>query len=265
MLEPRGPRTRLGPWGAGLALSLVLALTFLSLQAFQITSEGVSRPALRRALNALVEGDAIIERNYEDLRGRAEAAPEGETLQLRDYPVAVSLTREEVLDSTPESIRLLLLDRAAGELYDDGTGVLRDGGATGGRFTAAGLIDDALGFLRSRVHGTLAVVTVVLAVASAALAVALVAACRGFGRLVALGIVTVIASLPLLAGGAGSRAYASAASDDGEYVRAELMDIAASLSLLPLRNGAALVVLGLVVLVAGATAARLSDGARPDA
>jgi hypothetical protein len=256
---------RAAKWAAALALVVVLGLTLVSLQLFQLTSESVSRPALRQALNALVEGDAVIERNYEDLRARAEASQPGDTLELRDYPVAVPLTRDEVLASTPESLRVILLDRAVERMYDDGTGVLRDGTGNGaGRFTAAGLVDEFLSFLRSSVHGTLAVVTLILAGLSVVASIALIALCRGFGRIVAVGAVITVASLPVLVGGLITRAYAGTSSDSSEYLRSELMDVAESLSWIALRNGAALCAIGLVVLIAGVAAARLS-GARQDA
>jgi hypothetical protein len=247
---------RTAKWGAGLALVVILGLTLTSLQLFQLTSESVSRPALRRALNALVEGDAVVARNYEDLRTRAEASPPGATLELRDYPIAVPLTREEVLESTPESLRLLLLERATDRLYDDGTDVLRDNGAAAGRFTTAGVVDESLGFLRSGVHGTLAVVTLILAGLSVIAGAALIALCRGFGRLVAVGVVTVFASLPVLAGGLAMRAYTEAVSGSDEYLRDELIQVAANLSWIALRNGAALCAIGAAVLIVGAACAR---------
>jgi hypothetical protein len=250
---------RAAKWGAALAVVVLLALTLVSLQLFQLTSESVSRPALRRAINALVEGDAVIQRNYEDLRARAEASQSGDTLELRDYPVSVPLTRDEVLASTPDTLRVLLLDRAVERMYEDGTGVLREGnGGAAGRFTAAGFVDESLSFLRSPVHGTLAVVTLILAGLSVVASIVLIALCRGFGRIVAVGAVMTIASLPVLVGGLITRAYAATSSGSSEYLRSELMDVAENLSWIALRNGAALCAIGLVVLIIGVAAARLS-------
>jgi hypothetical protein len=256
---------RTATWGAGLALVVLLGLTLVCLQLFQLSSQSVSKPALRRAINALVEGDAIIERNYQDLRDRAEASRRGETLELRDYPIAVPLTRDEVLGSTPEGLRALLLDRAVERMYEDGTDILRDGESGGaGRFTAAGVVDEFLGFLRSGVHGTLAVVTLILAGCSVIASIALVALCRGFGRVIAMGVTTALASLPVLAGGLALRGYAGASDGDGEYLRSELMEIAANLSWLPLRNGAVVLALGAAVMIIGIVCARWS-GTQADA
>jgi hypothetical protein len=256
----QGSTMRSAKWALGLALVAALTLTLVSLQLFQFTSESASRPALRRALNALVEGDAIIERNYPDLRARAEAAQPDDVLELRDYPISIPLTRDEVLASDEKSLRSLLLDRGVERMYDEGTGVLRDGSSgAGGRFTAAGVVDESLGFLRSPVHGILAAVTLVLAGISALAASALVAVCRGFGRPLAAGVALTLASLPLVIGGLVMRAYASAAADaDGEYLRSELMDVVASLAWAPLRNGLALTATGAAIVVIAAAGARLA-------
>ena len=255
----------IGKWAAASALVLVLGMTFVCLQLFQLTARSTSEPALRRALNALVEGDAIVERNYDDLRGRAEASQPGATLELRDYPVAVPLTREEVLAASKDDLRRLLLDRAVERMYADGTSVLRDDGAAGsaGRFTASGVVDESLGFLREDVHGTLAVLTLALAGMSVLLAVVLAAFCKGFGRVSAIGVAVLAASLPLLLGGLAVRVYAKAsAGADGEYLRGELLEIGASLAWLPVRNGIVFTLMGAAVLTIGMVCARWSDGRR---
>lgn len=251
-----------GKWAAAFAFVLVLGMTLVSLQLFQLTARSTSEPALRRALNALVEGDAIIERNYDDLRGRAEASRPGETLLLRDYPVAVPLTREEVLASSQDGLRRILLDRAAERMYDGGTSVLRGDGPSGsaGRFTASGVVDEFLGFLRERVHGILAVLTLVLVAVSALLAIVLAAFCRGFGRLVGISAAVLAASAPLLLGGLAMCLYAKAsAGADGEYLHGEFMEIGASLAWLPVRNGIAFTVMGAGLLAIGVVCARWSD------
>ena len=257
---PRG----CGRGAAWLALTFVLSLTFTALSLFQLTGATIAEPALRDALNALVEGDGVVARNYEDLVARAEASQAGDTLELRDYPISIPLSREEVLASTEGDINATLLERGVDRLYDDGTDAfLDDGGDGAGRFTAAGAAGSLLGFLTDDVHVMLGVLTLVLAGISVALAIALVAVCRGFGRMTAPGAATVAASLPLLL--VGLIAYASARSGaDGEsdYVRHEFMLIAEDLAWLPVRNGLAFMLVGAAALIAGAVCARLSDGRR---
>jgi hypothetical protein len=251
-----------GRWAVGLALTLALAATFIVFSLYQLTGETIARPALRDALNALVEGDAVIERNYEDLRVRAEASRPGETLELRDYPIAIPLTREEVLGSSQGDIRQTLLDRGVERLYDDGESALRsdESGGGPGRFTTAGAVGQFVGFLREGVHAMLGVLTLVLAGISVVLAIVLAALCRGFGRAVALGIAALAASLPLLFGGLAAYSYARASADaDGEYLRRELMLVAQDLAWLPVRNGLVVLVAAGAVLMIGAACARIAD------
>src|SRR5262245_43561108 len=139
-----------GRWGVALALTACLALTYIALSLWQITGARTAKPALRDALNALTEGDSVSARNYDDLRARADATQPGSTLEMRDYPVSVPLTREEVLSSNQSDITRTLLHRGADVLYERGTDALRGEGSTGGagRFTAAGAIGHVIGFLR---------------------------------------------------------------------------------------------------------------------
>jgi hypothetical protein len=246
-----------------LALTAALALTFIFLSLWQVTSETSAKPALRDALNALVEGDGVVTRNYDDLQARAEAAQADEQVELRDYPVSLPLTRDEALGTSVSDIRSLLLERGADRLYDDGTDALRDdeAGDGAGRFTAAGTVGELLGFLTNDAHVILGWLTLVLAGISVALAIMLVTLSRGFGRAVALGSAVAVASLPLLL--SGLLAYVSARSDSSsEYLRHEFMLIARDLAWLPLRNGIALLLVGAIALVLGAVCARIADGYR---
>jgi hypothetical protein len=258
--QPRG----CGRGVVWLALSGVLAFTFMAFSLFQLTGDTTARPALRDALNALVEGDGVVARNYEDLVARAEASQPDDTLELRDYPISIPLSPEEVLASSQDDINATLLERGVDRLYDEGTDAFRDDGGDGaGRFTAAGAAGSLLGFLTDDVHVMLGVLTLVLAGISVALAIALVAVCRGFGRMTACGAATIAASLPLLL--VGLLAYVSARSEadaEDEYVRHELMLIAEDLAWLPVRNGLAFMLVGAALLISGAVCARLSDARR---
>ena len=255
------------PTGCGrgamwLALTGVLALTFIALSLWQLTGETTAKPALRDALNALAEGDGVVVRNYDDLRSRAEASQAGETLELRDYPVSIELDRDEVLASSQSDIRATLLARGVDRLYDDGTDVLRADGAEdgAGRFTAAGAVGELMGFLTDDVHAILGWLTLVLAGISVALAIALTGLCREFGRAVALGAATFAASIPLLLGSLAFYLYARSSADgDSEYLRHEFMLIARDLAWLPVRNGLAFMLVGAVLLIAGAVCARIAD------
>jgi hypothetical protein len=95
------------------------------------------------------------------------------------------------------------------------------------------------------------------------LAIALMAATRGFGRVVALGSVALAASVILLLVIALGR-WSLDVNDGDEYIRAEFISIAREIGWLPVRNSAILVAAAALVTGIGALAARLTDAQAND-
>lgn len=253
-----------GRWLLGILLAAAVAALFVALQLFQATSEGPAKNALRRSIAAVTEIDALIERNYDDLQRRAEASQPGESLQLNGYPIEVPLARAEALGISKDDLRERLLDRSTDLMYRDGTSVFRDpdeATSDAGAFTAAGAVDNSLGLLRNGVHDIVAVLMVALAALCIALAIALAAACRGFGRLTAVGGAVLAATLPLLLISLAARAYlGNAGGEDTEYIERELLSIGESLAWIPVRNGLAFTALGAALLLAGTVLDRWYEG-----
>lgn len=251
-------------------VALLLFITFLAflaaLQAFLITSEGASERTLRRALATVSEIDVLLDRQYEDLRQRAESAGPGESLELQDFPLTVEFTASEVSSQSRDELRDTLLDRGASTLYDDGTGAMRAESSTGdvAVFSLGGSIDRALNLLREDVHTALAVVMVVLGAIALALTGLLITATRGFGRILAPAAVALAASTTLAAAGLLARLSLETSGGD-EYVRAQFLDIARELVWLPIRNGAILAGVSALVTAIAAIGARASDGGRRQA
>jgi hypothetical protein len=247
-------------WIVGLALFFSLLGLFAMLQVFQITSEGAAERTLRRSLAVVSEIDVLLDRHYEDLVQRAESADANETLVLEDFPVIVQLTPDEVQTQSRDEIRETLLDRGAATLYDDGTGALRADASTGdvAVFSVGGSIDRSLNLLREDVHIASAIAMIVLGAISLLLAIALIAATRGFGRVVALGSVALVASVMLLIIAAFGW-WSLDTSGGDEYVRTEFVGIAQEVAWLPVRNFAILAAAAALVTGIGALAARLTD------
>jgi hypothetical protein len=244
----------------GLLLALAVFGTLVALQVFQASSEGAATRTHRRVLAALTEIDALIERNYDQFQQSAEAADPGESVTVPDFPIAVPIQKDEALAMEEDDLRARLLQAGAAAMYDDGAGALLDDESTSspGRFSPAGAVRSMLDLMDERTHQVSAVLLIVGVLASTALAVVLAGQCRGFGRPAAIGLATFAGALPVLVGGAVLRLIMSAASDDG-YLQAQLLDVGKELSLLPLRSGAGMTALGLVLLASGAALARWSD------
>ena len=248
-------------WLVATLFFITFAALLFSLQLFQLTSEGTSKRTLRRSVSVLTEIDPLIDRNYDDLRERAASAAPDDELRLREYPIDVPLTRAQAQTLSKPDLREVLLDRSAGVMYSHGTAPLRasaSGRGSVGAFSVGGITNHGLGFLRKRNHDILAVLTFVLAALSAILGVSLVALCRGFGRVAAVGGVVFAASAPMLLIALGARLYMSA-SGDNEYLQREFLSIGRGLLWIPIRNGIVFTLLGALMLAMGVALARWSD------
>lgn len=257
-----------GKWIAGFFLVIVLAGAFGALSLYLVTTESPAEEAHRRVVNALAEGDAILVRDYEQWRVTAEASEPGEEIALPNWPVRITLSREEIIDSTQESLHALLLARSADALYEEGTSVLRDDDAAGdpGRFTAAGIVDAFMDLLRGDVHTAALVTMIVLLAIALAIAASLALMTRGFGTMGAISACVTLGALLVLAGGAALYAYMRASSgEDTEYLRAELVAVGEELALVPLGVGAAFAVAGIALLAVSAVSARVSRDRQPGA
>ena len=254
-----------GKWIVGFLLAIVFAAALGALTLYLLSAKEPARESHRRVVNALAEGDAVIVRDYESWTATAEASDPGTEIALPNWPVQLTVTREELLESTPESLRVLLLDRSADLLYEEGTAALRDPDAADdpGRFTASGIVDAFIDLLREDVHTASLITMVVLLVLSLAVALWLGALTRGYGRLMAVAIAVGVGALAVLAGGAALSAYMRVSLDDNaEYLREELLHIGEDLAMVPLLIGAAFAAAGAVLLIVGVLAARWSDSRR---
>jgi hypothetical protein len=250
-------------WIAALALFFTFLAFLVFLQAFLITSEGSSERTLRRALAVVSEIDVLLDRHYEDLQQRAEAAAPNETLELQDFPVTVPLTPEEVRTQSRDELRETLLERGAGSLYENGTGEMRTEDSTGdvAVFSVGGSIDRSLNLLRDDVHLATGIAMIVLGAIALLLTGLLAATTRGLGRVVAPGFVALATSVVLLLFALLARLGTDTDGGD-EYVKAEFLDMAREIMWLPIRNGAILVAVSALVTVMAVAGARIMDASR---
>lgn len=238
----------------GALLFFALLSLFSSLVLMQVTSEGVAKRALQRSVASLTEIDVLIDRDYDDLRQRAAVAAPGDKMTLRAFPIDVPMTPAQASSISKADLRSTLLERSADVMYSSGTAPLRDPASKAGNvgvFSIAGVTDHALDFLRSRNHDILRVLTLVLAVVSIVCAVAFALACRGPGRITAVGAVILAAALPVLVAGLATWAYMSAHDGGGEYTQRQFAAIGRDLAWVAVRDGAALAGLGAAMVALG--------------
>jgi hypothetical protein len=257
-------RRRLAPdaaAGVGLAMA-VLALLF-ALNLFQLTAPGPAHRAIRRAVASLTEIDSLLAVQGPSLRQQAEASS-GEPLSLPGYPLDVPLSPQEALQP-PDTLRDLVLDRSAEQVYEEGSAAFREEGQSAGSsgLSVQGAVRTGLGFLTAGNHDALRWTTAVLAVVSGLAAAVLMLLMRGYDRLIAIGGAVAGSSLLFLLLTAVVRlALGIAARVSGDYITVQLLDLTKGTAWIPLRNGVAFSALGLALLALGLTGSRLSR-ARP--
>lgn len=272
--EPTGPRftvtigrgfwRNLFKWAAGILLVLSLVALLVALGLAQLTGEGPAKRTLRRSVASLTEIDTLLDQGYEELQEEAREDGE-EALRLKDFPVQVSLSAEEVLDLSRSELRGLLLDRSAERLYDDGMSAFREEGTDLseediGFFSTQGAVRNSLGFLRDNVHNALQVAVASLVGVCLVLAVALALLARGFGRLASVGAAVSAAAIPFLVGAVAVRFALRLASEEGdEYLVRELLRIGEEIAWIPIRDSIAFTVMGVSLLVAGVALALWAD------
>ena len=252
-------------WRLGGLLILDLGLLLLVLSFAHMTAEGPAKRSLGQGIAILTEVDAFLDAHLEALREEAAERDAGDEIELPDFPISVSFTAEEVLGADREGFRALLLSRSTDLVYEDGMSVFEEDSSTGVNFfSSQGLIRRGMDFLREGPHNALTALTWALAAVAAALTLGLALACRGYGRLVALGTSVSLAALPFLLLAVAAR-FALRLAADGldEYLAREFLELVRELTWAPIRNGIILSIGGLLFLALGTALARWSDRRQP--
>jgi hypothetical protein len=260
----RGFWRNLFKWAAGILLMLSLLALLVALGLAQLTAEGPAKRTLQRSVASLTEIDTLLDEGYDELRQEAEEDDEA-SLGLKDFPVQVSLSAEEVLDLSQSELRGLLLDRSADRLYDEGMSAFREEGTDLGEegmgfFSTQGAVWNSLGFLRDNVHDGLRVAVASLAGVCLVLTAALALLARGFGRLASVGAAVCAAAVPFLAGAVAVRfALRLASEGNDEYLVRELLRIGEEIAWIPIRDSIAFTAMGVAFLLAGIGLALWAD------
>ena len=241
-------------WGLAAVLVFVFAAFLLTLTAAQLTAEGSGKRVLRRSVAVITDIDNTLPRIETDLHAAA-ANSDSPTVQVPDFPIAVTLSRDDAQTLSGPALRQRLLDEGADRLYDDGSSAWSSGDPDAARSvpraSAAGAVDRGLGTVRDTTHLAFLILAVFLGLVAAAMAVSLALALPRDARLVTLGGVALAASLPLLAAAVALRfAFRTAGPDSDPFVQG-MLDIGADSMWIPVRNCFTAALLGAGVLASG--------------
>lgn len=248
-------------WFCGVLLVFdVIALLFV-LSLANVTSEGAAQRGLAHSVAILTEVDAYLDDHYQSIREQAAAPDAGQQIELPDYPIAVSITPQEVLDGDRDAFRALLLERSGAAVYDHGVSVMREGrNSDVSFFSTQGAVRTGMDFLRPTPHRVLTYVTIGFAGAAAVLAAGLVLSAGGYGRAAGLGLSVLAGSATFLIFAVAVR-FALRVTADGvdDYVAREFVELGQELTWAPIRNGIIFAIGGGALFVAGALLARWDD------
>ena len=240
-------------WVAAFVLALFLAAFFLTLTAFQLTSDDTGQRLLRRSVAISTNIDAVlpgIEANLD-----AVAADDGDspTVTVPGFPIPIQLTREEVVTLRGAALRERILEEAAQRLYDDGGSAWAaadlDARRDIERVSTAGAIDYGLGFIRGSTNTVLLIVAVLLAIIVLGLAGVLMVVLPWDMRILIAGGVIMFAALPSLASAVALRFVFRTADGEGDPFVDGMLDLGVDAMWVPIRGFLVLSVLGIVLIL----------------
>jgi hypothetical protein len=250
------------------ALGICIFLLVGAVSIRQATAPENATRTLESGIASLSEIDILLAQNGEDFRTFVRASNE-QSFLIPGYPLDVFLTRDEVLNSSDDELRAIVLERSSALVYHDGLGAFdRTGNQSLGFFSTEGLVEQFAGMLSETTYDRATIASGVLVVLSGIAGVLVVLRHRGFRRMGMLGIATTAAAIP---GYAGSFAAAwilggiggdDAFSEDLRAIVESVMEIPKQNYLIALFAGVA-VTLGAILL--GVLNRYLGDPASPDA
>jgi len=244
----------------GSLLAVDVALLLIALAFTNITADGPAKRTLGQSVAILTEVDTFLNEHYPSLQLDAKQTNDAK-VSLRDFPLAVTFSPQEINSTTREQFRALLLERSAALLHDKGMSAFRGGRSSEtSSLSPQGAVRASLDLLRPTPHRVFLGVTIALAVSGAALAAALARSTRGFDRLAALGLSMSFAALPFLILAVALRfALRIAASGTDDYLARELLGLGEQLAWAPIRDGIIFSAGGAALLAVGSSLSRWSD------
>ena len=231
-----------------------LAALFALINAAQLTSEDTGKSILRRAVAALIDIDSLAPALREEVKVAAEDSTE-DNIEVPDFPVAVSLTREEALAISTEDLRGRLLDATVDRVYDDGLSALAATDPDAQRdidlFSRYGLVDRGLGKVTDGSNNFFIALALVIGLITAVLGFLAIRAFSFIHPLSLVGLAVLMAALPSLLLCVLLRLALGSAQDDADAFVSTLLDVGEDALWAPIRNYIVFAILGAAFAIAG--------------
>lgn len=240
--------------GVLLAVSVFVLVTSVSCR--QVTAPGPARNLLESGIVTLTDIDQFIADDGPALRQFALESQEP-TVEVAGYPLDIVVTRDEVLNSSDEQLRTILLERSSALIYAEGLEAFdRTGEQSLRRFSLQGLLELGVNQVSEDTHDRATLFSAIALAACAVLGAILAATGEGWGRMRSVGVAVTTGAVPVLLIFIGLRFMAGAIGGGDPFV-AGLRDITESALSVPVRNALIVIAAGLVVIAASFVLARL--------
>ena len=252
--EPGGSTA--SAWLIGILLTLSLAAFLATFAAWQVTSEETGGRLLENSAIAIAGLDDATPALTEGLHEAAEANANPEII-VPNYPIIITVPRDQALIIAPGDLRDLLAEESARQMYADGMEVWAEADDEAfqdiERASTAGAVKYGLGLIQDSNHTAFGIIAAFFGVVSLVLLVLLVIVLRSaYSRLVVLGAVLIMAALPALAAAVTVRfAFKTSQPDDDPFEKA-ILDIGVDAMSVPIRDFLAVTVLGMAIAGMGA-------------
>jgi hypothetical protein len=181
------------------AAGIVFVGFLIALGLFIVSGPKPAQRIIARAIPTMTEEDSLLGLHAPELTAEAKAAG-GKAIALPWFPVTLSLPASVVTSGSVQQVELSLAAHAAATIYEHGMESFaapggRDTVTTGPFLSPTWTLHQVTGLLSARTHARLRTVTLLLGLALILLAALFFLQVDGYGRLIGLGTIGVVASL----------------------------------------------------------------------
>lgn len=229
--------------------AISLSLLIIAITVRQVTTPANALPVLQSGIAVVTDVNQLVADDAPRARDLARSSND-EVFTLPGYPLAIALSRSELLDLTDAQLASLLVQRSAALVYADGLSAFdRTGEQSFNRFSSQGLVELAVSQVSRSTHDRATFAAVILALSTAGLGALFAATAEGWGRLRGLGLATAVGSVPgLLLFGA--LWWLVGRLGGGDPFERDFREIMRSVFQVPLRNYTVVLSTGLAMVAA---------------
>lgn len=243
-------------WLISILLTLSLAGFLATFAAWQVTSEETGGRLLENSAVAIAGLDDAAPALTEGLHEAADANANPEIV-VPNYPIIVTVPRDQALVIAPGDLRDLLAQESARQMYADGMEVWAEADDEAfqdiERASTAGAVKYGFGLIQDSNHTAFGIMAAFFGIVSLVLLVLLMIVLRSAcSRLVVIGTVLIMAALPALAAAVAVRFAFKTSQPDDDPFEESILEIGVDAMSVPIRDFLAVTVLGMAIAGIGA-------------